>query len=343
MTRKKVAKIKVAKIIGLGKYLPKRVLTNAQLEKMVATSDEWITSRTGIAERRIATQEEHTSFLGVEAAKEALEKAGVGPEEVQMVICATMTPDYITPSTAALVQKALHIPAGAAAFDLQAACSGFIYALMQAKAFIEAGLYETILLIASEKMSTVIDYEDRNTCVLFGDGATAAVVSAKEKGAKNCSFRIDTLTLGADGAQSQLIYIPAGGSRAPATEASVQAKAHFVKMEGKEVFKHAVRRMTAAIQECLFKSGLKEEELAWLIPHQANKRIIDAIATQFNIPEDRVFMTLHKYGNTSGSSVGIALTELCEEREVAPGSHLLLVAFGAGLTWGAAILTKEKG
>lgn len=328
---------KVARIVGLGKYLPKKVLTNQQLEKMVETSDEWIMSRTGIAERRIASEDEHTSFLGCEAAKEALDNSQMGPEQIQMIICATMTPDYITPSTAALIQKELAIPAGAAAFDMQAACSGFIYALMQAKAFIEAGLYDTILVVASEKMSTVIDYEDRNTCVLFGDGAAGAVVSSQGKG-----FVIDTVALGADGEQSHLIYIPAGGSRLPATENSVKAKEHFVKMEGKEVYKHAVRRMSSAIIECLQKAHLDEKEIAWLIPHQANKRIIDSIASQFHIKSEQIFMTLHKYGNTSGSSVGIALAELIEEQAIEPGSHLLLVAFGAGLTWGALILTKEK-
>ena len=331
----------VARIIGLGKYLPKKVLTNQQLEQMVATTDEWITSRTGITERRIATEEEHTSFLGAEAARHALKDAKIEADAVQMIICATMTPDYITPSTAALIQKDLAIPAGAAAFDIQAACSGFIYAMMQAKAFIEAGLYDTILIVATEKMSTVIDYEDRNTCVLFGDGAAAAVLSSKKQSTR-AGFLIDTISLGADGEQSQLIYIPGGGSRLPATEASVKAKEHFVKMEGKEVYKHAVRRMAGAIKECLEKAGLEENEIAWLIPHQANKRIIDSLASQFHIEADQIFMTLHKYGNTSGSSVGIALAELCEEKTIDPGSHLLLVAFGAGLTWGAAILTKEK-
>ena len=327
---------RVARIIGLGKFLPKTILTNQQLEKMVATSDEWIVSRTGIKERRLASKEEHTSFLGKEAAKLALEDAKVAPDQIEMIICATMTPDYITPSTAALIQKELHIPPGAAAYDLQAACTGLLYAMMQAKALIEAGMYTHILIIATEKMSTVIDYEDRNTCVLFGDGAAACVMSSTGKG-----FKIDTISLGADGEQCDLIYIPGGGSRQPATEASVKAKDHFVKMEGREVFKHAVRRMSGSIKACLEKANLKESDIAWLIPHQANKRIIDAIAEQFKIPEERIFMTLHKYGNTSGSSVGIALTELCEEKNIQSGEHLLLVAFGAGLTWGAAILTKE--
>lgn len=327
---------KVARIVGLGKYLPKKVLTNQQLETMVATSDEWIVSRTGIKERRVASMEEHTSFLGTEAAKLALEDAKVSPDQIEMIICATMTPDYITPSTAAVIQKELHIPPGAAAYDLQAACTGLLYAVMQAKALVEAGVYTYVLVVATEKMSTVIDYEDRNTCVLFGDGAAACVISSVGKG-----FLINTISVGADGEQCKLIYIPAGGARQPATEASVKAREHFVKMEGREVFKHAVRRMAGSIKECLEKSGLRETDLAWLIPHQANKRIIDALADQFKIPSERIFMTLHKYGNTSGSSVGIALTELCEEKKIHPGDHLLLVAFGAGLTWGAAILTKE--
>lgn len=324
-----------ARIIGLGKYLPKKTLTNRQLEEMVATTDEWIVSRTGIRERRIASEEEHTSFLGVQAAKEALKNSGVDPKEIELIICATMTPDYITPSTAAIIQKELKMTC-CPAYDMQAACTGFLYALAQAKAMVEAGMHELILVIATEKMSAVIDYEDRNTCVLFGDGAAAALVASKGKG-----LVVDTIYLGADGEQSHLIHIPAGGTRRPASASSVEAREHYVKMEGKEVFKHAVRRMAAAIKECLEKEGIEEKEIAWMIPHQANKRIIEALASQFHIPEDRIYMTLHKYGNTSGSSLGIALSELCQHEEIGKGERLLLVAFGAGLTWGAAVLTQQ--
>lgn len=326
---------KTARIIGLGKFLPKKVLNNQELESMVETSHDWIVSRTGIHERRIAVEGEHASFLGFKAAEEALQNSGIAKESIQMIICATMTPDYITPSTAALIQKELGIP-GVVAFDMQAACTGFLYAIMQAKAFIESGLYDNILVVATEKMSSVVDYKDRNTCVLFGDGAASAVISSKGKGLK-----IDTVTLGADGDQSQLIYIPGGGSRLPATATSYQEGLHFVKMEGREVFKHAVRRMSAAIKTCLEKAELKEEEISWLVPHQANQRIIDAIASNYHISAEKIYMTLHKYGNTSGSSVAIALTELVAEGKIEKGDHLLLVAFGAGLTWGAALLTQE--
>ena len=325
---------KVARIIGLGRFLPKKVLSNQELERLVETTHDWIVSRTGIHERRIAAEGEHTSWLGAKAAEEAIRAAGIDKSKIEVIICATMTPDYITPSTAALIQKELGL-AGAAAFDMQAACTGFIYALQQAKAFVESGIYHTVLVVASEKMSSVIDYQDRNTCVLFGDGAAAAVVSSAGAG-----LQIEAITLGADGDQSHLIFIPGGGSRKPASDKTVREREHFVKMEGKEVYKHAVRRMTGAIETCLDQSSLKETDISWLIPHQANRRIIESIAGNFNIPPDKIYMTLHKYGNTSGSSVGIALTELTQESPSRPGDHLLLVAFGAGLTWGALILTQ---
>lgn len=327
---------KSARIRGLGRYVPSKILSNLELEEMVDTSHDWIVSRTGIHERRIATLEEAASHLGREAAKMALKNADALPEAIDLIICATMTPDYITPSTAALIQKELALTR-AAAFDMQAACTGFIYALAQAKAFIEAGIYKNILVVATEKMSAVIDYEDRNTCVLFGDGAAAAVVSDEGAG-----FLIPTVTLGADGNESHLILIPGGGSRLPATEETVKNRDHYVKMEGREVYKHAVRRMAAAAQTCLKAANKEEGDIAWLVPHQANKRIIESLANQFHIPEERIFMTLHKYGNTSGSSVGIALSELVEETEIKPDDTLLLVAFGAGLTWGAAILTYTE-
>lgn len=326
-----------ARIRGLGRYVPSKVLSNLELEEMVDTSHDWIVSRTGIHERRIASLDEAASHLGREAAKEALHNSGVQPSEIDLIICATMTPDYITPSTAALIQSELglhHIPA----FDMQAACTGFIYALSQAKAYIESGLYKNILIIATEKMSAVIDYQDRNTCVLFGDGAAAAVISFEGSG-----LLIPTVVLGADGEQAQLIVIPAGGSRSPATEHSIKCRDHFVKMEGREVYKHAVRRMVSAVQDCLKVGKIQENEISWLVPHQANKRIIESLSSQFNIPEAQIFMTLHKYGNTSGSSVGIALSELVQEISLHPGQNLLLVAFGAGLTWGASILTYTDG
>jgi len=323
-----------ARIIGLGSYLPKRILTNQDLERMVETSDEWIVSRTGMRERRIAAEDEFPSDMGAQAALSALRSADLRPEDIDMIVVASMSPDYISPSTANLIQAKIKAE-NAAAMDIQAACTGFLYALSTARAFIEAGIYRNILIIATEKMSAFIDYKDRATCVLFGDGAGAAIVGSRGEG-----LRIDTLCLGSDGQLADLVKIPAGGSRNPATEATVQQGMHYFQMSGNEVFKHAVRRMSMASRECLAKAGLEETDVSWLVPHQANKRIIDAIAKNFNIPENKVYQTVHKYGNTSASSIAIALNELMQEQEFQEGEHLLLTAFGGGLTWGAAILTK---
>lgn len=324
-----------ARIIGLGSYLPEKVLTNTDLEKMVETSDEWIVSRTGMKERRLAEKTEFASDMGVKAALLALENASISITEIDLILVATMTPDYLSPSTAAIIQATLKA-SNAAAVDIQAACSGYLYALSTAKAYVESGMYRNILLIASEKMSSLIDYQDRNTCVLFGDGAAAAVVSAQGKG-----FSIENVCLGADGSLAELLFIPAGGTRHPTSEDTIATRMHYMKMNGKELFKHAVRRMSHAALDCLAKSGLTKEEITWLVPHQANVRIIDAIANSLELPLEKVFKTLHKYGNTSASSMGIALDELTKENSIQPNAHLLLVAFGGGLTWGAALLKKE--
>lgn len=326
-----------ARIIGLGSYLPKKILTNQDLERMVETSDEWIVSRTGMHERRLAAENEFPSDMGAQAALQALASSDLKPEDLDMVIVASMSPDYISPSTANLIQAIIKAEK-AAAMDIQAACTGFLYALSIAKAFIEAGHYRNILVVATEKMSAFIDYQDRATCVLFGDGAAAAVVASRGEG-----LRIDTICLGSDGQLADLVKIPAGGSRNPATKETLERRLHYFQMSGSEVFKHAVRRMSAAARECLSKVGLDETNVSWLVPHQANKRIIDAIAKNFKIPEDKVYQTLHKYGNTSASSIAIALHELMQEQELEEGEHLLLTAFGGGLTWGAAILTKVVG
>lgn len=323
-----------ARIIGLGSYLPKKVLTNQDLERMVETSDEWIVSRTGMRERRLAADNEFPSDMGAQAAIQALESANLNSDSLDLIIVASMSPDYISPSTANLIQAKIKAEK-AAALDIQAACTGFLYALSIARAFIEAGHYHYILVIASEKMSAFINYKDRATCVLFGDGAAAVVVSAQGEG-----LRIDALCLGSDGQLADLVKIPAGGSRNPATKETIEQGMHYFQMSGNEVFKHAVRRMSAAARECLAKAGLEEQDVSWLVPHQANKRIIDAIAKNFNIPEDKVYQTVHKYGNTSASSIAIALHELMKEQEFDEGEHLLLTAFGGGLTWGAAILTR---
>lgn len=325
-----------ARIIGTGSYLPVNVLTNSDLEKMVETSDEWIVSRTGIKERRIANETETNSYMGTEAAKKALEKAGLKADDLDLILVATLSPDYYCPAAACLVQANLGTP-NTPAMDIYAACTGFLYALSQAKAFIESGIYKNILVVASEKLTTYIDYQDRTTCILFGDGAGAAVVSATGKG-----LLIDDVALGCDGSLGELIIIPGGGTKEPPSHETVDARRHYFKMAGNEVFKHAVRRMGAAVKQCIEEAQLQDEKIGWLVPHQANNRIIDAMAKLMNFPEERVFRTIHKYGNTSASSVIIALDELLQEKEIKDGEHILLVAFGGGLTWGAGILTKES-
>lgn len=323
-----------ARIRGMGSFLPERVLTNQDLEKMVDTSDEWIVSRTGMKERRIAGPSEFTSTMGKKASEKALKESGLPAESIDMVIVATTTPDYPCPSTAAIIQGELGA-VNASAVDIQAACTGYLYGLSMAKAYVESGMCKNVLVVASEKMSSIVDYTNRDTCVLFGDGASAAVISHTGAG-----FSIDTVCLGADGSLADLLIIPAGGSRNSPTQQTIEQRMHFLKMEGKEVFKHAVRRMGAAGEECMRQANLKEDQISWIIPHQANLRIMDAIAKKFNTSLDKVYKTVHKYGNTSASSIPLALDELTQNEAISEGEHLLLVAFGAGLTWGAAILTK---
>ncbi len=324
-----------AKIIGTGSYLPKKILSNLDLEKMVDTTDEWITTRTGMKERRIASDQEHTSTMGFEAAQKALEMAKIHPSAIDLILFATITPDYTFPSSACLVQKMLGA-VNAAALDLQAACTGYLYAISVAKAYIESGLYQNILVIASEKLSAIVNYEDRSTSILFGDGAASCIVSCHHKG-----MAIDHVNLGADGEQANLLMMPAGGSRRPASKETVEEKLHYLMMDGKEVFKHAVRRMEQACLLSLEKAGLTEKDVHYLIPHQANMRIIEALAKRFGLPMERVYVTIHKYGNTSASSLGIALDEFARENRIEKGQHLVLTAFGAGLTWGACVLTQE--
>ncbi len=329
MTRK-------AKIIGTGSYLPFRVLTNQDLERMVDTSDEWILSRTGMKERRLARQDEYTSTMGAAAARVAIEDARLAPGQIDFILVATLTPDYIFPSTACLIQHEIGAKKAGAA-DVQAACTGYLYVLSMAKAWVEAGVYRNILVVASEKLSSIIDYKDRSTCILFGDGAAACVVSCEGKGLSIASIR-----LGADGEQAELLMLPGGGCRHPASAASLASGMHYIKMAGNEVFKHAVRRMESASRECLEAACVSEQDVAWIIPHQANIRILDAMAKRFeHLPQDRVYKTVQKYGNTSSSSLGIALDEWRREQLGKPGEKILLTAFGAGFTWGAALLHHE--
>lgn len=329
-----------AKIIGTGSYLPERVLTNQDLEQMVETTDEWIVSRTGMKERRLAAANEYSSSMGAEASRAALDDAGLSPDQIDFIIVATITPDYTFPSTACLIQNAIGAKS-AGAVDIQAACTGYLYALSIAKAWIESGVYRNILVVAPDKLSSITNYKDRSTCILFGDGAAACIVSG-EGTAKRRGLSIEIVRLGADGEQAELLIMPGGGCRYPASLETVERSQHCIKMAGNEVFKHAVRRMESASKECLEAAQVEEKEIAWVIPHQANIRIIDAMAKRFeHLPPERVFKTVHKYGNTSASSVGIALDELLKEHAVKPGEKILLTAFGAGFTWGAAILHYE--
>lgn len=324
-----------AYLIGMGSYLPSKVLTNQDLEKIVDTTDEWIVSRTGMKERRIAGENEFTSTMGAEAAKLALKETGILATDLDLILVATMSPDYLFPSTAALIQADIGATLSGA-MDIQAACSGFIYGLSIAKAFIESGMYKNILLVSSEKMSALLDYKDRSTCVLFGDGASACIISNKKQG-----FKIDTICLGADGEAGNILILPAGGTKEPTTSQTVEQGKHTLKMSGPELYKHAVRRMAAAAEECLKKSNLISEQIAWIVPHQANQRIMDSIAKSLSFTPEKIYRTVHKYGNTSSSSIPIALEELEKEHALNKGDNILLVAFGAGLTWGSAILTKE--
>lgn len=326
MSEKKVG------IVGLGKYLPENRLTNEDLEKIVDTTDEWIRGRTGIKERRIAREDEATSDMAVSAAKAALENAKLKPEDIDLIIVATITPDMFFPSTACIIQNKLginHTPA----FDISVACSGFIYGIAIASQFIKAGIYKRVLLVAAEKMSSVTDWKDRATCVLMGDGAGAAILGEVEEGG------ILSVYLGADGSKGDLLKMPAGGSRLPASVSTVEGRLHFLKMQGNELFRHAVRIMAEAALKAAEPLGLKGDDINLVIPHQANIRILNAVAKRMGInPAEKIYLNIHKYGNMSAASSAVALVEAVQEGRVKKGDTILLDAFGAGLTWGAIII-----
>lgn len=319
-------------IIGTGKYVPERVLTNAELEQMVETNDEWIVTRTGIRERRIAAPEQATSDLALHASQEALRAAGLTAEDIDLIIVATITPDMFFPSTACLLQDKLGAKK-AAAFDLSAACSGFIYSLATASSMIATGMYKNALVVGAECLSRITDYTDRNTCILFGDGAGAVVLGHVEEGRGFKSFE-----LGADGSGGELLCISGGGSKLPATAASVDEKKHFIHMAGNDVFKFAVRIMGSAAEEALRKAGLEKSDIDLLVPHQANIRIINSAINRLDLPEDKCMINLDKYGNMSAASIPVALAEAVEQGRVNKGDTLVLVGFGGGLTWGASVL-----
>ena len=320
-----------AGITGLGVYLPEQVLTNFDLEKMVDTNDEWIRTRTGVRERRIAKKGESASDLGARAAQIAIQDAKLTPRDIELIIVATITPDCFFPSTACAIQNRIGAQCGA--FDLAAACSGFPYALAVAEAFVRSGTYKNILVVGSEVLSGFIDWKDRSTCVLFGDGAGAAVVSEVKDG-----HGIKATYLGADGAQGDLLKIPAGGSKIPPSEESVKSGLHYLKMQGSEIFKLAVRRMEEAIAEILKRGGLKAEEIDCVIPHQANLRILQAVAERVGVPLEKIFVNVEKYGNMSSASTVVALYEAVKQGKIKKGSNVVLVAFGGGLTWASCLI-----
>lgn len=325
--------VKQVGILGVGSYLPSKILTNHDLEKMVDTTDEWIVQRTGIRARHIAAPEQATSDLALIAARRALEDAGVTPAEIDLIIVATATPDYgVYPSTACLVQDRLWA-SHAAAFDLSAGCTGFVYGVSVASQMIASGLYKKALVIGAETLSRMLNWEDRNTCVLFGDGAGAAVLGEVEEG-----YGILGINLGSDGAGSIHLLQPAGGSRKPASHETVDAKEHTVHMNGNEVFKFAVKIMGKTAKKSLERAGLTNEDIDMLVPHQANIRIIQSAAKHFKMPMEKVWVNIDKYSNTSAACIPIALTEMQDQHAMKKGDNLLLVAFGAGLTWGSIVL-----
>jgi 3-oxoacyl-[acyl-carrier-protein] synthase-3 len=319
-------------ITGVGSYLPAKILTNAHLEKMVDTSDEWIITRTGIQSRRLAAKDEFTSDMAAHAAQRAMKKAGVTADQIDLIIVATITPDMPFPATACIVQQRIGAHR-AAAFDLEAACSGFIYGLEIGQQFIMSRTYDTVLVIGAEKLSSIVDWTDRNTCVLFGDGAGAAVLQSRPN-----SHGLLTAVMGADGSKGSLLHMPGGGSRCPASVDSVAAKLHYLRMDGRETFKSAVQAMYHAAQEALRRCELDISKIKCVIPHQANRRIIDAVGKRLGAAPEQLFINLDRYGNTSAASVAIALDEAVSSGKIQRGDLILMMVFGAGLTWGAAVI-----
>jgi 3-oxoacyl-[acyl-carrier-protein] synthase-3 len=322
-----------ARFAGVGYAVPDNVVTNADLEKSVATNDEWIRSRTGIEERRIAPPEMTSSQLGTLAARTAIEQAGVDPLDIDLIMVATITPDMVFPATACLIQHELGAR-NAGTMDLEAACSGFIYGLSVARAYIRSGEYRHVLVVAAETLSKITDWEDRGTCILFGDGAGAVLLSAVEDGDSD----IIDCDLGGDGALAGLLYLPAGGSLKPASAETVANREHYMRMNGREVFKAAVNTMQGSVQKVLQRSGVAASDLALVIPHQANLRIIESLRKSLDLVPEKVYVNVQKYGNTSAASIAIALAEAVQKGLVKRGDLVVLCAFGGGLTWATALL-----
>ena len=322
-------------ISGTGSYVPEKILTNHELEEIVDTSDEWIRSRTGIKERRIASDTQSTSDLATEAAKAAMEDANVSGEDIDLIIVATISPDAFFPATACYVQKNIGAT-NSLCFDVSAACSGFLYAMQIAESLILSGQRKTALIIGAEKLSSMVDWEDRNTCVLFGDGAGSAILTVDENNDKG--RKLLSSSLGSDGRQTDILHVPGGGSACPITLENADQKLNTIRMQGREVYKYAVNAMRRAAEDALQKYGLSSEDVDMVIPHQANLRIIEAITDRMSIPKEKTFINLTKYGNTSAAAIAIALDEANKTKSINEGDIVLLVAFGAGLTWASYLL-----
>ncbi len=321
-----------AGILATGHYAPKKLLTNADLERMVDTSDDWIRTRTGIETRHIAADSEDTSDLCVHAAEAALEKAGLTPDDIDFIMVGTASPDYVVPSTACLVQSKLGAT-HAGAMDFSAGCSGYIYGVTLASQFIRSGLYKHVLVIGAEVLSRLVNWADRSTCILFGDGAGAAIMGPVEDG-----YGYIASELGSDGSLGGILNIPASGIAEPVTHRAIDSGRIYIHMEGSEVFKHAVRHMEATTEAVMKKADITIDDVALFIAHQANYRIIHATAKKLGVPEEKVYVNVNKYGNTSAASVGIALDEAVAEGRLKKGDYLVLTGFGAGLTWGSVVL-----
>ncbi len=326
------AALREAYIAGTGMYVPDKVLTNADLEKMVDTSDEWITTRTGIKKRHIAEDGVGTSDLALNAAKDAMAMAGVGPTDLDLIITATFTPDSPCPAAACLLQEKLGAK-NAASFDLNAACTGFIYGLTTARQFIVSGMYDTVLVLGVDKLSSITNWRDRNTCVLFGDGAGAAIVTSRKQG-----LRLRAGYLGADGSMATLLHMPGGGSVIPPTHESIDQDLHYIAMNGRKVFKAAVLSMERAVDKLLEQEGVNKHEIRWLIPHQANLRIIKVLGEHLEVPAEKVHISVQDYGNTSAATTAIGLHLVNAAGEFEPGDKIVVVAFGGGFTWGACLI-----
>ncbi|MEP9412456.1 MAG: ketoacyl-ACP synthase III [Candidatus Brocadia sp.] len=321
-----------ASITGIGSYLPGKVLTNYDLEKMVDTSDDWIIQRTGIKERRIVENGQITSDLATQASLRAMEDAGVSPKDIDMIITSTITPDHIFPSTSCFIQQKIGA-SRASAFDILAACAGFIYAMSIGQSFVNSGAMETVLVVGAECLSKITDYTDRTTCVLFGDGAGAVIIQ------KSCTkHEILSTSLAADGSQSDILIMPGGGAKNPASLESVQQRTHYIQFKGKEVFKLAINNITNMIIDTVNRNGLSLEDIDLIIPHQSNLRIIEATMEKLGLPMEKAFVNIDKYGNTSSASIPIAIDEASKEGRLSRGDIVMLVAFGGGLTWGSSVI-----